>query len=177
MFSHTILPVPYFLADNAGPGLCLQWKEIFCAGHNSIFMAVLSTQEEYLQPVIIPGTCLANTKFPSLLPAQHWTDKGVLIMEKINWNKAWFMAVCWTKSILWYNILKCRYEKFQKQMVFTSIEIQINGWNNCPGRSQNSYVFRAHKELSKNISICGLESKWLVYFVLKNDLKYLQFWG
>ena len=21
--------VPYFLADNAGPGLCLQWKEIF----------------------------------------------------------------------------------------------------------------------------------------------------
>ena len=117
LFSHTILPVPYFLADNAGPGLCLQWKEIFCAGHNSIFMAVLSTQEEYLQPVIIPGTCLANTKFPSLLPAQHWTDKGVLIMEKINWNKAWFMAVCWTKSILWYNILKCRYEKFQKQMV------------------------------------------------------------
>ena len=27
------------------------------------------------------------------------------------------------------------------------------------------------------ISICGLKSKGLAYFVLKNDLEYLQFWG
>ena len=38
-----------------------------------------------------------------------------------------------------------------------------------------THMFLGHKELSKNISICGLESKGLVYFVLKNDLKYLQF--
>ena len=28
--------------------LCLQWKEIFCRGYLSIFMALVSAQEEYL---------------------------------------------------------------------------------------------------------------------------------
>ena len=85
MYSHSFLPVPYFLAGNAGPGLCLQWKEIFCDGHNSIFMAWLSTQEEYLHPSNNTGEPASPiTSSPPSLP-----DKGVLIMEKINWNKFW----------------------------------------------------------------------------------------
>ena len=90
--------------DITRPGLCLQWKEIFCAGHNSIFMAVLSTQEEYLQSAIMPGPASPIPSPPST--SQYWTDKGVLVIEKINWNKAWFMAFCWTKPILWYKIFK-----------------------------------------------------------------------
>ena len=140
MYSHSFLPVPYFLAGNAGPGLCLQWKEIFCDGHISIFMAWLSTQEEYLHPSNNTGEPASPiTSSPPSLP-----DKGVLIMEKINWNK-----ICSTK-------VKLRKPSPSPEpdyhMAFTwpSSNLLLTCWVDQPISDPISEVYIAHDASSSN---------------------------